>query len=110
MIHLLWIAVVTLITFSVILAKPQWATTIAKHRARTNDKYKLPPEFWRDINELEVMLHEMNQDNARYVFNAINKVSDKYMRFYMNFTYDQQMNRLITKYNDKVFLLSTKTK
>lgn len=110
MIHLLWIAVVTLITFSVILSKPQWTETLTKHRARTNDKYKLPPEFWRDINQLEVMLHEMTKDDARYVFNAINKVSDKYMKYYMNFTYDQQMSRLITKYNDKVFLLSTKTK
>lgn len=106
MVHLLWIVVVTLITFSVVLSKPQWAASIKAHKKRTNDKYKLPPEFWRDINELEVMLHEMNQDNARYVFSAINKVSDRYMKYYMNFTYDQQMNRLITKYNDKVFLLT----
>lgn len=106
MIHLIWIVVVTLITFSVILTKPQWMATIETHKKRTNDKYKLPPEFWNDINELEVMLYEMNQDNAKYVFNAINKVSDKYMKFYMNFTYDQQMNRLITKYNTKVFLLT----
>ena len=110
MIHLLWIAVVTLITFSVILAKPQWTDTLTKHRARTNDKYKLPPEFWRDINELEVMLYKMHEGNAWDVFSAINKVRDKYMRYYMNFTYDQQMTRLIQKYNDKVLLLSTKTK
>lgn len=106
MVHLLWIVVVTLITFSVVLSKPQWMASIEKHKKRTNDKYKLPPEFWRDINELEVMLHEMTKDNARYVFSAINKVSDRYMKYYMNFTYDQQMNRLITKYNAKVFLLT----
>ena len=106
MIHLLWIAVVTLITFSILFSKPQWATTIAKHKKRTNDKYKLPPEFWRDINELEVMLHDMHEGNARNVFNAINRVSDKYMKYYMNFTYDQQMSRLIQKYNDKVFSLT----
>lgn len=106
MIHLLWIAVVTLITFSVILTKPQWTEAIERRKKRTNDKYKLPPEFWNDINQLEVMLHEMTKDDARYVFSAINKVSDKYMKYYMNFTYDQQMNRLITKYNTKVFLLT----
>ena len=106
MIHLLWIVVVTLITFSVILSKPQWVASIEKHKKRTNDKYKLPPEFWRDINELEKMLHEMTEKDARYVFNAINKVSDRYMKYYMNFTYDQQMSRLITKYNDKIFLLT----
>lgn len=106
MVHLLWIVVVTLITFSVILSKPQWVATIEKHKKRTNDKYKLPPEFWRDINELEVMLHEMHEGNARYVFNAINKVSERYIKHYMNFTYDQQISRLITKYNDKVFLLT----
>ena len=106
MIHLLWIVVVTLITFSVVLSKPQWMATIEKHKKRTNDKYKLPPEFWRDINELEVMLHEMHEGNARYVFNAINKVNERYIRHYMNFTYDQQMSRLIQKYNDKIFLLT----
>ena len=106
MIHLLWIVVVTLITFSVILSKPQWMASIEKHKKRTNDKYKLPAEFWKDINELEVMLHEMHEGNARYVFGAINKVSDRYMKYYMNFTYDQQMSRLITKYNDKIFLLT----
>ena len=106
MIHLLWIVVVTLITFSVILSKPQWMATIEKHKKRTNDKYKLPAEFWKDINELEKMLHEMTEKDARYVFGAINKVSDRYMKYYMNFTYDQQMSRLITKYNDKIFLLT----
>ena len=106
MVHLLWIVVVTLITFSVILSKPQWVVSIEKHKKRTNDKYKLPPEFWTEINELESMLQDMHEGNARYVFNAINKVSDRYMRYYMNFTYDQQMTRLITKYNNKVLLLT----
>ena len=40
------------------------------------------------------------------VFNAINKVSERYVKHYMNFTYDQQMSRLIQKYNDKIFLLT----
>lgn len=106
MIHLLWIAVVTLITFSVILSKPQWAEKITTKRVRSNDKYKLPKEFWDDLNELELMLIMMHEGNAKSVFQFINKVSDKYMRYYMNTNYDYHMTRIIKKYNDKVFLLT----
>lgn len=109
MIHLLWIVVVTLITFSVFLVKPQWTDSLSKHRARTNDKYKLPAAFWSDLNELEAMLYDMNESNAKMVFQCINAFSDRYMKYYMNFTYDQQVSRLIQKYNDKIFLI-TKTK
>ena len=109
MIHLLWIAVVTLITFSVILAKPQWAEKVVKKRTRTNDKYKLPAQFWKDLNEAELMLLMMHNDNAESVFRFISNMSDKYMKYYMNTNYDYHMTRIIKKYNDQIFLL-TKTK
>jgi hypothetical protein len=75
-------------------------------RIRTNDKYKLPAEFWRDLNEIELMLLMMNEGNAKSVFNAINKWSEKYIRHYMNTSYDYNVTRIIQKYNDKVFLLT----
>lgn len=109
MIHLLWIVVVTLITFSVILSKPQWANFVEKRKTRTNDKYKLPAEFWQDVNEIELMLLMMHEGNAKSVFRFINSMSDKYMKYYMNSNYDYHMTRIIKKYNDKIFLI-TKTK
>lgn len=109
MVHLLWIVVLTLITFSVILSKPQWTESIEKTKKRTNDKYKLPAEFWNDVNHIEILLQDMNESNAKVVFQYINAFNDRYMRYAMNYTYDQQVTRLINKYNNKISII-TKTK
>lgn len=109
MIHLLWIVVVTLITFSIIIGKPQWYKDAAVKRKHTNDKYKLPAEFWKDVNHIEILLMDMNESNAKVVFQHINAFNDRYMRYAMNYTYDQQVTRLINKYNNKISII-TKTK
>ena len=51
----------------------------------------------------------MNESNAKTVFQHINAFNDRYMRYAMNYTYDQQVTRLINKYNNKISII-TKTK
>ena len=75
----------------------------------SNDKYKLPAEFWKDVNHVEILLQDMNESNAKTVFQHINAFNDRYMRYAMNYTYDQQVTRLINKYNNKISII-TKTK
>ena len=107
--YLAAIVVVTLITFSVILSKPQWTESIEKTKKRSRDKYILPAEFWNDVNHVEILLQDMNESNAKTVFQYINAFNDRYMRYAMNYTYDQQVTRLINKYNNKISII-TKTK
>lgn len=104
--YLIAIVVVTLITFSVFVSQPQWVKDTIVKRKDKNDKYKLPAEFWSDINEIELMLLMMHEGNAKKVYNQINKISDKYMRYYINNNYDYHMTRIINKYNDRIFLLT----
>ena len=109
MMYLAAIVVVTLITFSVFISQPQWYKDAAVKRKHSNDKYKLPAEFWNDVNHVEILLQDMNESNAKTVFQHINAFNDRYMRYAMNYTYDQQVTRLINKYNNKISII-TKTK
>lgn len=108
--YLVAIVVVTLITFSVFVSQPKWFKDAAVKRKHSNDKYKLPAEFWQDVNHIEILLQDMDAANAKTVFQYINGFNDRYMKYSMNYTYDQQVTRLIQKYNNRISIITHKNK
>ena len=105
------ILVILLITFSVILIPNQWDIPQKKNRKRNNEKFKLPKEFWDDVNEMEATIYEMTEANAKMVFFRLTELNEKYRAHFMNYTYDQRMTHLIEKYNAKInYFHNQKTK
>lgn len=96
------ILAILLITSSVIFIPNQWDFPKKQKRKHTNHKYILPAEFWSDFNDMEQAIYDMSEASAKIVFLRLNQFNEKYIKHYMNFTFDEKMTHLINKYNEKI--------